>query len=278
MKDVYQNGFPAAQSESGQAMADSSATRTSSPPVPMRLERPNAAQLSGIGMTSQRTRDRMVTRLEEAGIQDERVLDLMAAEPRHLFLDEALAHRAYEDTALPLGQGQTLSQPYMHARMTELALASAPRPREQCRVLEVGTGSGYQTLLLARLFGQVASLERIALLHLRARQRLEWFGLDNVQLRHADGGHGWQTTPRETAAQESVTLSGFDLVVVTACASHLPQALLQQLAPEGVMIVPLAEDGSDRQWLTRVRHVGDTQDIQRLEAVRFVPLLEGVIR
>lgn len=256
MKDVYQNAFPLAQSDSAAGIAG-----------PLHLRRPDTAQLSGIGMTSQRTRDRMVARLEDAGIRDERVLELMASEPRHLFLDEALAHRAYEDTALPLGQGQTLSQPYMHARMTELALAQAPRPREECRVLEVGTGSGYQTLLLARLFARVSSLERIAVLHARAVQRLDWFGLDNVELRHADGGHGWQDDD-----------SAFDLIVVTACAPHLPQALLKQLAPQGVMIVPLAEDDSDRQWLTRVRHVGDTQDIQRFEAVRFVPLLEGVIR
>lgn len=260
MKDAYQNGFPHSQSDTmpGHSLDGEGV---------LRLRRPDTAQLSGIGMTSQRTRDRMVARLEDAGIHDERVLTLMAKEPRHLFLDEALAHRAYEDTALPLGQGQTLSQPYMHARMTELALAAAPRPSKECRVLEVGTGSGYQTLLLARLLGHVASLERIAALHLRAQQRLDWFGLDNVELRHADGGHGWEGLAE-----------GFDLIVVTACASILPQALLKQLAPDGVMIVPLAEDDSDRQWLTRVRHVGETQDIQRLEAVRFVPLLEGVIR
>lgn len=260
MKDAYQNGFSLLQSDnSSEDLPESYGS--------LQLRRPDTKQLSGIGMTSQRTRDRMVARLEDAGIHDERVLALMASEPRHLFLDEALAHRAYEDTALPLGQGQTLSQPYMHARMTELALIAAPRPLGECNVLEVGTGSGYQTLLLARLFGRVASLERIASLHLRARQRLGWFALDNIELRHADGGHGWEGLAE-----------GFDLIVVTACASQLPQALLDQLAPGGVMIVPLAEDDSDRQWLTRVRHVGDTQDIQRLEAVRFVPLLEGVIR
>ncbi|MCL7940205.1 protein-L-isoaspartate(D-aspartate) O-methyltransferase [Halomonas sp. ATCH28] len=216
--------------------------------------------LRGVGMTSQRTRDRMVGRLAGQGIRDPRVLEVMAREPRHLFLDEALAHRAYEDTSLPIGHGQTLSQPWMVARMTELVIQEAPS-----RVLEVGTGSGYQTLVLSRLVKELWSVERINALHRRAGGRLRLLKVRNTRLRLADGGHGW---PEEAP---------FDAILLTACASELPAPLLAQLGEGGVLITPLAEpDG--RQWLTRVRRSGEGFETQRLEAVRFVPLLEGVIR
>jgi len=217
-------------------------------------------ELSGVGMTSQRTRNRMVERLLAGGVRHARVLEVMAAEPRHLFLDEALAHRAYEDTSLPLGLGQTLSQPWIVARMSELVVQVEPQ-----RVLEIGTGSGYQTLILSRLVQSVWSVERIAALQSRARQRLVRLGAHNVNLRHADGAMGW---PRAAP---------FDVILLTACASELPQPLLSQLRDGGVLIAPLA-DREGRQWLTRVRRRGQVFDHQRLEEVRFVPLLEGVIR
>ncbi|QJQ96072.1 MULTISPECIES: protein-L-isoaspartate(D-aspartate) O-methyltransferase [Halomonadaceae] len=217
-------------------------------------------RLRGVGMTSQRTRDRLVARLIEAGIANPEVLETIGREPRHLFLDEALAHRAYEDTALPIGLGQTLSQPWIVARMTELVVAESPR-----RVLEIGTGSGYQTLILSRLMPAIWSLERIATLHHRADERLRLLGADNVRLRLADGGHGWSEA------------APFDVILLTACASELPEALLAQLTDGGVLIAPL-EDADGQQWLTRVRRRGQRYDYQRLEAVRFVPLLEGVIR
>ncbi|WP_459874527.1 protein-L-isoaspartate(D-aspartate) O-methyltransferase [Halomonas shantousis] len=214
----------------------------------------------GIGMTSQRTRDRMVRRLAAEGIRDSRVLEVLAREPRHLFVDEALAHRAYEDTALPLGYGQTLSQPWMVARMSELVLAATPQ-----RVLEIGTGSGYQTLVLARLISRVWSLERIAALQARARARLAQLQAGNVRLRHADGGNGWPEA------------APFDVILLTACASELPETLLSQLRDGGTLIAPL-EDDDGRQWLTRVHRRGESLEHVRLEEVRFVPLLEGVIR
>ncbi|TDX25324.1 protein-L-isoaspartate(D-aspartate) O-methyltransferase [Modicisalibacter xianhensis] len=217
-------------------------------------------EFTGIGMTSQRTRDRMVGRLIESGIQDWRVLDVMAREPRHLFLDEALSHRAYEDTSLPIGHGQTLSQPWIVARMSELVLAAEPR-----NVLEIGTGSGYQTLILSRLVEQVWSLERIQVLQSRARGRLNRLAAHNVRLRLSDGAHGWPEA------------APFDVILLTACASELPSALLAQLSEDGVLITPL-EDNEGNQWLTRVQRQGEGFDHQRLERVRFVPLLEGVIR
>lgn len=216
--------------------------------------------LRGVGMTSQRTRDRMVARLARQGIVDERVLRVMAAEPRHFFLDEALAHRAYEDTSLPIGHGQTLSQPWMVARMTELVMKEAPG-----RVLEIGTGSGYQTLILSRLVPELWSVERINALHHRAAKRLRLLQAHNARLRLADGGHGWQEA------------APFDVVLLTACAHELPEVLISQLTEEGVMILPLA-DPNGEQWLTRVQRTGSQHDVQRLERVRFVPLLQGVIR
>lgn len=218
-----------------------------------------AARLRGIGMTSQRTRDRMADRLTQQGISDQNVLEVMAREPRHLFLDEALAHRAYEDTALPIGYGQTLSQPFIVARMTELVLQLKPE-----RVLEIGTGSGYQTLILSRLVSQLWSVERINALHQRAAERLRLLNVYNAQLKLADGGLGWPDA------------APFDVILLTACAETLDQTLLEQLADGGVLIAPLKQP-SGAQWLVRVQRNANQYDTQRLEPVRFVPLLEGVI-
>ncbi|HCR96243.1 MULTISPECIES: protein-L-isoaspartate(D-aspartate) O-methyltransferase [Halomonas] len=212
----------------------------------------------GRGMTSQRTRDRMIDRLIEQGIRHPDVLDVMAGEPRHLFVDEALAHRAYEDTALPIGFGQTLSQPLTVARMTELVVKAEPR-----RVLEVGTGSGYQTLILSRLVKELYSIERIYALHERASDRLWRLGAE-VTLTVADGGEGWSTA------------APFDVILLTACAQTLPEILLEQLSRDGVLIAPLeAPDGS--QWLTQIKRSGNAFEKRRLEPVRFVPLLQGVV-
>lgn len=212
----------------------------------------------GRGMTSQRTRDRMVARLANQGISDTRVLEVMAAEPRHLFVDEALAHRAYEDTSLPIGFGQTLSRPLTVARMTELILQEAPD-----RVLELGTGSGYQTLILSRLVPVLYSVERISALYHRAARRLKRLEAP-ARLKAADGSQGWPCA------------GSFDVILLTACARTLPAALLEQLNDGGVLIAPLETPGGE-QWLTRVRRVGRTFEQRRLEAVRFVPLLEGVV-
>lgn len=220
----------------------------------------HSLELLGVGMTSQRTRDRLIARLMDSGIRDPQVLDTIGREPRHLFVDEALSHRAYEDTSLPIGSGQTLSQPAIVARMTELVVAEAPQ-----RVLEVGTGSGYQTLILSRLVPHVWSLERIADLHRRATQTLRRLKAYNVSLRLADGGEGWPDA------------GPFDVILLTACASELPRGLMTQLADGGVLIAPV-EDIDGQQWLMRVRRDGAGFTQERLEPVRFVPLLQGVIR
>ena len=220
-------------------------------------------EFSGIGMTSQRTRDRMVARLAEAGIVDPRVLKVLAREPRHLFLDEALSHRAYEDTALPIGYGQTLSQPYIVARMTEILLGASGGKLE--KVLEVGTGSGYQTTILAQLVGQVFSVERIKPLQDKARDRLRQLGLRNVQLKHADGGYGWPE------------MGPYDGILSTAAPRAGPDELLAQLAPNGVLVIPV---GGQEQELHLVMRDGDTDKFvtQKLEPVKFVPLLSGTTR
>ncbi|HTN34573.1 MAG TPA: protein-L-isoaspartate(D-aspartate) O-methyltransferase [Marinobacter sp.] len=212
----------------------------------------------GIGMTSRRTRMRLVQRLVEAGIESGRVLDIIGEVPRHIFLDEALSHRAYEDTALPIGYGQTLSQPYIVARMTELLLAHKPS-----RVLELGTGSGYQTAVLARLFDEIYSVERIKPLQDRARERLRQLNIRNVLLKHADGGMGWPDR------------GPFDGIIVTAAPIEIPAELLAQLADGGVLIAPVGEED---QVLVEVIRRGDQFDYQELEPVKFVPLLGGVVR
>lgn len=215
--------------------------------------------IDGIGMTSRRTRMRLIQRLRESGIRDEAVLGVMEELPRHIFLDEALAHRAYEDTALPIGHSQTLSQPYIVARMTELLMSRAPS-----RVLELGTGSGYQTAVLAALCDEVYSVERIKPLQDQARERLRLLKIRNVMLRHADGGMGWPER------------APFDGILVTAAPKSVPQELLGQLADGGVLVAPVGDEG--RQTLVTITRDGDRFHTEEIEAVRFVPLLGGVIR
>ncbi len=215
--------------------------------------------LQGIGMTSQRTRDRLVTRLREQGIQDETVLGLIATVPRHIFIDEAWSHRAYEDTSLPIGHGQTISQPFIVALMSQLLNAS---PRQ--RVLEVGTGSGYQTAVLASLCERLYSIERIEALVPRAKQRLEAMTLRNVSLRFGDGYAGW---PEKAP---------FDAILVTAAPPAIPQALLEQLAPGGRLIVPVGtEQGQALKVIDRTEE-GFSETI--VEQVHFVPLVTGTAK
>jgi protein-L-isoaspartate(D-aspartate) O-methyltransferase len=210
-------------------------------------------------MTSQRTRERLIQRLMDQGITRYDVLEAIRSMPRHLFVDEALAHRAYEDTALPIGFGQTLSQPYMVARMSELALAGG-RPK---KVLEIGSGSGYQTAILASLVDEICAIERIKPLLERARQQLRALKIRNVRLRHGDGLEGW---PSEAP---------FDLILGAAAPEHVPDALLSQLAVGGRLILPV---GARQQQLVMVtRDVeGYAQDV--IENVNFVPMVRGVAR
>jgi protein-L-isoaspartate(D-aspartate) O-methyltransferase len=216
---------------------------------------------AGIGMTSQRTRDRMVERLRASGIRDERVLAAMNAVPRHLFVDEALASRAYEDTALPIGFGQTISRPYVVARMIELLAAE----RELGRVLEVGTGCGYQAAVLAELAHEVYSMERIKGLLERARVNLLGLRLANLRLAHGDGHAGL-----EKAAP-------FQSIIVAAAARDIPQPLLRQLSPGGRMILPLKSDGSSaaQQRLVLIERSGRGYLETELDPVRFVPMRMG---
>lgn len=210
-------------------------------------------------MTSRRTRERLVARLRQQGIESPAVLKVMASTPRHLFLDEALAHRAYEDSALPIGFGQTLSQPYIVARMTELVLA-AGRPLK--KVLEVGTGSGYQTAILAQLVGEVYSLERIRALQERASERLRQLNIRNVVFRHGDGNLGW-------SAQ-----APFDAILVAAAPVLIPDDLIAQLAPTGLLVMPVGDVNQDLCVFSRTAD-GDVVR-KSIEPVRFVPLLPGV--
>ena len=213
--------------------------------------------LKGIGMTSQRTRSRLVGRLREQGIHNEHILGVISETPRHAFVDEALANRAYEDTALPIGFNQTISQPYIVAKMTEALLADGPVEN----VLEVGTGSGYQTAVLARLIPKIYTVERISGLLNRARELLATIGLRNIQFKHADGGMGWSER------------GPFDAIIVTASPRVIPEALIEQLSPTGRMLVPVGE--ARHQKLVLVQRNGEDVERQVLEAVRFVPLLSG---
>ncbi|WP_092013110.1 protein-L-isoaspartate(D-aspartate) O-methyltransferase [Marinobacter daqiaonensis] len=214
--------------------------------------------IDGIGMTSRRTRMRLIQRLREAGISDERVLGAMEQVPRHIFLDEALSHRAYEDTSLPIGHSQTLSQPYIVARMTEVMMSASPK-----RVLELGTGSGYQTTILANLCEEVFSVERIKPLQDKARERMHLLRLRNVMLRLADGPMGWPDR------------APFDGIMVTAAPRTLPEELLGQLSDGGVMVAPV---GEEQQMLVKVTRQGSRFHTENIEPVRFVPLLAGVVR
>lgn len=210
-------------------------------------------------MTSLRTRERLVQRLSEQGIRSVPVLEVMRSTPRHLFVDEALAHRAYEDTALPIGWNQTLSQPYIVARMTELALAGG----KPGRVLEIGSGSGYQSAVLAQLVGEVFAVERIKGLVDRARKRLRELRLRNVQLRLADGLEGWADK------------GPFDVIIGAAAPEQLPLTLLDQLAPTGRLIMPVGDRQQDLVVVTQVEGQWVTEVI---EPVRFVPMLSGTER
>ena len=215
--------------------------------------------LNGIGMTSQRTRERLIQRLVDQGVSNMAVLDVIRSTPRHLFLDEAMAHRAYEDVALPIGFQQTLSQPYIVARMTELLLAAGPRSR----VLEIGTGSGYQTAVLAQLVEEVYSVERIKPLQQKARQRMRQLKLRNVHMSHADGGMGWAER------------GPFDGIMATAAPERIPEDLLLQLAPEGRLVIPVGGDTQHLQVVTRTHEGFETEIV---ESVYFVPLRPGTVR
>ncbi len=221
-------------------------------------------RLTGIGMTSARTRERLVQRLSEQGIKDNRVLDRIRNVPRHLFMDEALASRAYEDTALPIGFGQTISQPFVVAKMTEALLSAGPAPR----VLEIGTGCGYQTAVLAPLVTEIYSIERIASLLGRARRTLRELRLRNVHFRHDDGNVGW-------AAR-----APFDGILLTAAPHAVPVALFEQLAIGGRLIAPVGPDGrQELMCYTKVDVKGEARIERRaLGAVSFVPLLSGLMR
>lgn len=219
-------------------------------------------KLTGIGMTSQRTRDRMMQRLRDQGIRNLAVLDLMRSTPRHIFLDEALAQRAYEDSALPIGYQQTLSQPYIVARMTELLFQNGPR----ARILEIGTGSGYQTSILASMPGvdRVFSIERIQPLQEKARERLRLLKIYNVNFRLADGSLGWADQ------------GPFDGILAAAAPQEIPQELIAQLADGGRLVIPVGDDGE--QELVVMDRIGDELKRSVIEPVRFVPLLGGTIR
>ncbi len=211
----------------------------------------------GIGMTSARTRERLLARLRAAGIRDEAVLGQIRDVPRHLFVDEALASRAYEDTALPIGHGQTISQPYVVARMTEALTAG----RQPGRILEVGTGCGYQTAILAALAREVYSVERVEPLGRRARRRLQELGVRNVRFKIGDGWQGWAAN------------APYDGIIVTAAPPKIPEALLQQLADGGRLIIPVGPRGA--QDLKCIERRGGRFEESSLGLVSFVPLVHG---
>jgi protein-L-isoaspartate(D-aspartate) O-methyltransferase len=215
-------------------------------------------RLQGAGMTSRRTRERMVSRLREQGITNSKVLAVMAETPRHVFVDEALESRAYEDTALPIGHNQTISQPYIVAKMTELLLENGPLGK----VLEIGTGCGYQTAILAKLVDQVYSVERIAPLMKKARDLLWELNIKTVGFKHSDGGWGWQEH------------APFEGILAAAAPAEIPEALLQQLAIGGVLVMPVGREG--KQELHRVVRTENGFVDEVIEPVTFVPFLSGV--
>jgi protein-L-isoaspartate(D-aspartate) O-methyltransferase len=219
---------------------------------------PKPSPHAGIGMTSARTRDRLVQRLRDQGITNQAVLDRFRELPRHLFVDEALATRAYEDDALPIGFGQTISHPYVVARMTEALLEHAPR-----KVLEIGTGCGYQTAVLSPLVISIYSIERIGALLDKAKQRFKELQLRNVSVRHGDGFKGW-------AAH-----APYDAIIMAAAPQVMPRVLLDQLSPNsGRLIAPIGPDG--RQELVRITRKGDELTTKKLGIVSFVPLVKGL--
>ncbi len=212
---------------------------------------------NGIGMTSQRTRDRLVQRLVDEGIKNQRVLEVIRNTPRHLFVDEALASRSYEDTALPIGYGQTISQPYIVARMTEALLADGPLNK----VLEVGTGSGYQAAILSPLVDEVCTVERIRPLLDQARQRFFDLKLNNIRCKYSDGSSGWPEA------------GAFNGIIATAAPEQVPEALLQQLAPGGRLVLPVGGRGG--QTLILITRIANGFEQQVLDRVSFVPMLSG---
>ena len=213
--------------------------------------------IRGIGMTSARTRDRLVQRLKDSGIRSTEVLEQIRNVPRHLFVDEALASRAYEDTALPIGLGQTISQPYVVARMTEALLDGL----EGERVLEIGTGCGYQTAVLSPLVKEIYTVERIPELLRKTKQRLRQLDIYNVHFRQGDGWEGWRK------------YGPYNGILVAAAPDELPEKLLQQLAPGGHLVVPVGQSG--RQELVRVTKQDSRYEQQSLGLVSFVPLVHG---
>ena len=222
----------------------------------------SSVDLGGIGMTSQRTRERLVQSLQDLGIDNPKVLDAMRKVPRHIFLDEALAHRAYENTALPIGYSQTISQPYIVALMTQLVLSWGPRKK----VLEVGTGSGYQAAILAHLVDKVYTVERIKPLLQKARERFRLLGLRNIIAGHSDGGEGWaQYAP-------------YDAIMSTAAPQHVPEDLLMQLGPGGILVIPVGPEGD--QELRVIHRIDDSNQFEEevITRVRFVPLVGGTQR
>lgn len=221
----------------------------------------DSQQIQGIGMTSARTRERLVQRLGEKGITSAAVLDRMRTVPRHLFVDEALATRAYEDSALPIGHGQTISQPYIVALMTQALIEREEGTSRPDKVLEVGTGCGYQTAVLGSLVGQIFTIERVRDLLQVTRQRLTALGIHNVRYRHGDGMKGW---PGQAP---------FDGIVVAAAPAGVPQTLLDQLAVGGRLIIPVGPAGE--QDLVRITRTETGLKEESLCAVSFVPLLEG---
>lgn len=212
--------------------------------------------MSGIGMTSQRTRARMLARLREQGIRDEVTLSAMGAIPRHIFVDEALSSRAYEDVSLPIGFGQTISQPYIVARMTEILRGNG----NLGKVLEIGTGCGYQTAVLSKVAKEVYSVERISPLLMKARGNLRELRMRNIKLKHADGTMGLPE------------LAPYDGIIVTAASAHIPHDLLEQLAVGGRMVIPV---GTEEQTLYLIERTESEYRQTKLEAVKFVPLLGG---
>lgn len=215
-------------------------------------------RIEGIGMTSRRTRERLIARLREQGISHPGLLKVMLETPRHLFIEDALASRAYEDTALPIGFNQTISQPYIVARMTELMLETGPLDK----VLEVGTGSGYQTAILAQLVNRVHSVERIYPLQQRARRCLQDLNLRNVRLKHSDGGWGWDE------------YAPYDAILATAAPSEIPESLLTQMSRRGVMVIPVGQGRT--QILKRITRTEVGYEVEEIEPVNFVPFLPGV--
>jgi protein-L-isoaspartate(D-aspartate) O-methyltransferase len=211
----------------------------------------------GIGMTSERTRLRMIEALRREGIGDERVLAAMTEIPRHVFVEEGIASRAYEDTPLPIGHGQTISSPTIVARMTQLLVEKGP----MSRVLEIGTGCGYQTAVLAKLVKEVYTIERLAPLMDKARRHLRDLRFYNVRYKHADGHVGYAEA------------APYDGILVAACASHVPGALKEQLAVGGRLVIPV---GIEDQWLYVVDRTEGGFTEQKREAVRFVPLMPGI--